>query len=78
MPDGPAFSRKEKNRILDFSRQAVFRIWIRIGSALDPHSIGFLDPDSGGVKSAKLSEKKKPNDRKSKKVTLMYETVTFV
>jgi hypothetical protein len=28
------------------------------GSALDPHSIGFLDPDQGGVKSAEIEGEK--------------------
>jgi hypothetical protein len=34
------------------------------GSALDPHSIGFPDPDPGGVKSAKIEGKTDPKDRK--------------
>jgi hypothetical protein len=41
---------------------AVFRIRIRI--RMDPHSIGRPDPDPGGLKRAKMKQKrsKKPDN----------------
>jgi hypothetical protein len=36
----------------------------RSGSILDPHLIGFLDPDPGGVKSAKTAGKNRANRHK--------------
>jgi hypothetical protein len=53
--DGTGSLKVKEYHVLQQSLNAVFRIRIY----LDPHSIGRVDPDPGGLKRAKKKKKKR-------------------